>query len=284
MSDTHYTGLLRVQIKSASNLKDTDLAGKSDPYTVVSFEHTKEGAPKKQQTHVVNGTLNPVWNSDLYFLISDECKQFKVEIFDEDVGRDDKIGYVHILRKDEDVRYQLTGEPYYLENGKGGTIEVYTQEINLASGLGSRLTEKLSAINAYLAGKSRDNFVLLEVYVHGAEGLKSGLIDKSDPYAKLDFEHDPQKDSIHPHKLRTKTIENNANPVWEESFHFIVPWDLKTFKVEIFDEDVGKDDSLGHVNVSVAKVGTMKNREKLAISKKGSLTLSYALLPLGPLF
>jgi Ca2+-dependent lipid-binding protein len=284
MSDTHYTGLLRVFVKCANNLKDTDIGGKSDPYAVITFDHTKEGAPKKQKTHVINNNLNPVWNANLFFLVSDECKQFKVELFDEDIGKDDKLGHVHILRKDEDVRFQYTGDTYYLENGGGGTVEIWTQEINVSSGLGQRLSDKFNDINAYLAAKNRENFALLEVYLHGAEGLKSGLIDKSDPYAKLDFSQDPQKDQFHPHKLRTKTIDNNPSPVWEEVFHFLVPWDIKTFKIEIFDEDVGKDDSLGHVNVAVGKVGTMKNRDKLAVSKKGNLQLSYAVLPMKPLF
>jgi Ca2+-dependent lipid-binding protein len=276
--------LLRVHIKGAVNLKDTDLTGKSDPYAVITFDHTKEGAPKKQKTHVINNTLSPVWNTDLFFLVSDECKQFKVELFDEDIGRDDKLGFCHILRKEEDVRFQFTGDNYYLEQGGGATVEIWTQEIDVSSGLGSKLSQKLSDINAFLAAKKKENFALLEVYLHGAEGLKSGLIDKSDPYAKLDFSQDSQCDKIHPHKLRTKTIDNNPSPVWEEVFHFLVPWDLKTFKVEIFDEDVGSDDSLGHVNVAVGKVGTMKNRDKLAVSKKGNLQISYALIPMGPLF
>jgi len=284
MADKRYTGLLRVHIKSATGLKDTDLAGKSDPYAVVTFEHSKEGAPKKEKTHVINNTLSPVWNSDLFFLISDECKQFKVELFDEDIGRDDKLGYCHILRKDEDVRYQFTGDTYYLEKGGGGTVEIWTQEIDVTNGLGNRLGDRIGEISAFLNAKKRENFALLEVYLHGAEGLKSGLIDKSDPYAKIDFSNDPQADKIHPHKLRTKTIDNNPSPVWEEVFHFLVPWDLKTFKIEIMDEDVGRDDSLGHSSVAVGKVGTMKNRDKLAVSKKGNLMISYAVIPMKPLF
>jgi len=284
MSDHSYRSLLKVHIKSATGLKSGDLIGKGDPYAVVSFEHGKEGAPKKQQTHVIKDTVNPVWNTDLFFLISDECKQFKVEIFDEDVGRDDKLGYCHILRKDEDVRHNFTGDTYYLESGHGGTIEVWTQEISVAGGLGHKLSDRLGAIEKFLSSKQRAEYCLLEVYIHGAEGLKSGLIDKSDPYAKLDFSADPQHEKIYPHKLRTKTIDNNPSPVWEEVFHFIVPWDLKVLKVQIMDEDVGGDDDLGHCSIAIGKVGIMKNRDKLAVSKKGNLVLSYALVPMKPLF
>jgi Ca2+-dependent lipid-binding protein len=194
----------------------------------------------------------------MYFLVSEECKQLKVEIYDEDIGRDDKLGHCHILRKDEDERGKLSGDYYYLEDGKGASVEIWTQEMDLSNGLGRKLAERYQAVQQYVAGKNRDNVALLEAYLHNAEGLKSGLIDKSDPYAKFDFSNDTQKDRIHPHKLRTKTIENNPSPVWEEVFHFLVPYDLDTFKVEIMDEDVGIDDSLGHVNIAVASVGTVK--------------------------
>lgn len=282
MSDKKYTGLMRVLVKGAVNLKDTDMVGKSDPYAVISFEHSSEAAPRKQQTHVIKGTQNPVWDSEMYFLVSDECKAFKVELFDEDIGRDDKLGHCHILRKDEDVRYRLTGDNYYLEHGKGGTVEIWTQEIDLKSPI--NWNSKKAAIDAYLVAKKRDNFGFLEVSLHGAEGLKSGFIDKSDPYAKFDFSNDPQKDQIFPHKLRTRTIDNNPSPVWEETFHFLIPFDLKTFKVQIMDEDTVSDDSLGHVNIAVAKIGTIKAKDKQAVSKKGSLQLSYAIVPIRPLF
>jgi Ca2+-dependent lipid-binding protein len=156
--------------------------------------------------------------------------------------------------------------------------------LDLSKGLGHKFAERSAKIQEYLAAKKRDNFALLEAYVHSAEGLKSGMIDKSDPYAKFDFSNDPEKDHIYPHKLRTKTIEDNPSPVWEEVFHFIVPFELKTFKLEVMDDDVGKDDSLGHLNVAVGKVGTVKARDKMALNKKGALTLSYALVPLKPLF
>jgi Ca2+-dependent lipid-binding protein len=284
MSDKHYTALLRVHIKSASNLRDADIGGKSDPYVLLSFEHSSEAAPKSQQTHVIKDSLNPVWDTDLYFLVSDEFQQFKVQVYDEDTGRDNKLGHCHVLRRDEDVRGKLTGDNYYLEDGKGGTVEVYTQELDLKRGLGHVFAEKGKKIQEFIAGKRRDNYALLEAYVHSAENLKSGMIDKSDPYAKFDFSNDPDKEHIYPHKLRTRTIQDNPNPVWEEAFHFLVPFELKTFKLEVMDEDVGSDDSLGHLNVAVGKVGTVKARDKMALNKKGAVTLSYALVPLKPLF
>jgi len=278
-----FRSLLKIDIVQASNLKDTDGIGKGDPYAVVSFDE-HEAAPHKQQTHVVNDTLSPVWNSSLYFLCTDEFKSFKVEIMDEDVGRDDRIGHVNILRREQDVRYTRQGDVFYLENGKGGTVEVYVTEVDISNGIIPVVERRASHIADYIKAKSRDNSCLLGVFIHGAKGLKSGMIDKSDPYAKMDFTQDANKEHCHPESLKTKTIENNPSPAWNEAFHFIVPWDLETFKVEIYDEDVGGDDSLGHVNVVVKKVGDLKKNDRQAISKKGELELSYFRVPMGPFF
>jgi Ca2+-dependent lipid-binding protein len=279
----NFRSLLKIDIVSASNLKDTDGLGKGDPYVVVSFDE-QEAVPKKQQTHVVNNTLSPVWNTSLYFLATDDFKSFKVEVLDEDVGRDDKIGHVNILRRDADQRHTRQGDTFYLEGGKGGTIEVYITEIDISNGIVSHVESKASAINSYLAAKNRDNVALMGVFIHGAKGLKSGLVDKSDPYAKIDFSQDPNGEKVFPQSLKTKTIENNPSPVWNDAFHFIVPWDLTTFKVEIWDEDVGGDDSLGHSNVVVKKHGDLKKNDRLANSKKGEVEVSYFLVPIGPLF
>jgi len=278
-----FKSLLKIDIVQAAGLKDTDGIGKADPYVVVSFEE-HEAAPRKQQTHVIKDTLNPVWNSSLYFLANDEFKSFKVEVFDEDIGRDDKLGHANVLRREIEVRHTRQGDTFYLENGKGGTVEVYVTEVDISNGIIPVVERRTSHINEYLHAKNRDNMCLLGVFIHGAKGLKSGMIDKSDPYAKVDFSHDGSADHCHPKTLKTKTIDNNPSPVWNEAFHFIVPWDLETFKVEIFDEDVGGDDSLGHVNVVVRKVGELKKNDRQAVSKKGELELSYFRVPIGPLF
>eukprot|EP00475_Leptophrys_vorax_P042676 TRINITY_DN80502_c0_g1_i1.p1 TRINITY_DN80502_c0_g1~~TRINITY_DN80502_c0_g1_i1.p1 ORF type:complete len:285 (+),score=79.37 TRINITY_DN80502_c0_g1_i1:33-887(+) len=278
-----FRSILKIDVVQASNLKDTDGIGKGDPYVVVSFDD-HEAAPEKQKTHVINNTLNPVWNSSLYFLATDEFKSFRVEVFDEDIGRDDKVGHVNVLRRDVDARFTRQGDTFYLEHGNGGTIEVYITEIDISSGIIPVVERQASHINSYLAAKNRDNVALLGVFLHGAKGLKSGLIDKSDPYAKVDFSQDPNGEKVHPKSLKTRTIDNNPSPVWNEALHFIVPWDLTTLKIEVWDEDTGGDDSLGHSNIVIKKPGELKKNDRLAVSKKGELEVSYFLVPIGPLF
>jgi Ca2+-dependent lipid-binding protein len=282
--ENKYKSVLKVEVRSAKDLRDADLVGgKSDPYAVVSFSND-HAYPRKLKTHFLNNCTNPVWNSTMYFLVHDECKSFKVEVFDKDLLSDSSLGYVNLLRKDEDDRSKLAGDWFYLEKGKGGTIEIFTQEIALKEGLGEALAQRRGCLEDFLRSKEREDLALLEVRVHGAKGLKSGFIDKSDPYVRFDFSKDPCGDKVEPKKLRSRTIDNNPNPVWEEVFHFLVPYELRSFKIEVMDEDTVSDDSLGHSNVVIARMGEQRVHSRLAVSKKGELDVSYFLAPLKVLF
>eukprot|EP00475_Leptophrys_vorax_P005281 TRINITY_DN13207_c0_g1_i1.p1 TRINITY_DN13207_c0_g1~~TRINITY_DN13207_c0_g1_i1.p1 ORF type:complete len:794 (-),score=195.92 TRINITY_DN13207_c0_g1_i1:34-2415(-) len=272
-----YASILRVHIKNANGLRDVDLAGKSDPFVEVEFEE-KEGVPKEQKTHVIENNLNPVWNTDLFFLVEPTFTKFKVTVRDKGTLSDKKLGFAHILRKDEDVRHRATGDRYYLEDGRGATIEVWTQEISISAGLLNLVASKQIAIQNFLKAKKRENHVLLAVAVHGAKNLPSGLIDKSDPYAKIDFDR-----HAWPQSLKTPTIDNNPNPVWNTELQFLINSEVNSFKVDVYDDDPGKDKHLGSTSV-VFKVGELKSRNRLALGKKGEVELSYIATPLAPLF
>lgn len=77
----------------------------------------------------------------------------------------------------------------------------------------------------------------LSVTIVKANGLKNmEMIGKSDPYAVV---------YIRPlFKVKTKTIDNNLNPVWNETFELIAE-DKETQSVvlEVFDKDVASQDS-----------------------------------------
>merc|ERR1712096_446132 len=74
--------------------------------------------------------------------------------------------------------------------------------------------------------------------IHEARNLeKKGLIGKPDPYVFIKFGKET---------FTSKTIKNQYNPAWE----FNVKLDVKEIVenlvfLEVFDEDIGKDDSLG---------------------------------------
>ncbi|KAJ8534790.1 hypothetical protein K7X08_016518 [Anisodus acutangulus] len=79
----------------------------------------------------------------------------------------------------------------------------------------------------------------LTVTVMRAKNLKNQeMIGKSDPYVVL---------YIRPlFKFKTKTIDNNLYPVWDETFELIAEdKETQSLFVEVFDEDIGEDDRMG---------------------------------------
>lgn len=80
------------------------------------------------------------------------------------------------------------------------------------------------------------------------------LIGKSDPYATL---------YIRPlFKVKTKCIDNNLNPVWNETFDLIAEdKETQALIVEVFDQDVGQDERLGIARINLCDLEPEKLQE-----------------------
>ncbi|KAB1998822.1 hypothetical protein ERO13_D12G105700v2 [Gossypium hirsutum] len=95
----------------------------------------------------------------------------------------------------------------------------------------------------------------LTVTVVRANDLKNlEMIGKSDPYVVV---------HIRPRfKVKTKTIDNNLSPVWNETFELIAE-DRETqgLTVEVFDKDIGQDQRLGIAKVRLSELEPEKPKE-----------------------
>ncbi|GKV12965.1 hypothetical protein SLEP1_g24048 [Rubroshorea leprosula] len=83
----------------------------------------------------------------------------------------------------------------------------------------------------------------LTVTVVKANDLKNlEMIGKSDPYAVV---------YIRPlFKVKTKVIDNNLNPVWDQTFVLIAEdKETQSLTIEVFDQDIGQDKKLGIVKL-----------------------------------
>lgn len=81
-------GLLKVTIVRATDLKNMELIGKSDPYVVVHVRPLF-----KVKTKVVDNNLNPVWNQTFDIIAEDkETQSLTLEVFDKDIGQDKLLG------------------------------------------------------------------------------------------------------------------------------------------------------------------------------------------------
>ncbi|KFK26258.1 hypothetical protein AALP_AA8G223700 [Arabis alpina] len=117
----------------------------------------------------------------------------------------------------------------------------------------------------------------LIVTVMKATNLKNKeLIGKSDPYATIHI--------LPLFKYKTNAVENNLNPVWDETFELIVEnKQNQSLTVEVFDKDVGEDERLGVVKLPLSSLegGVTKEMElnllsslhTLKVKDRGTITL-----------
>ncbi|MEW5315853.1 MAG: hypothetical protein WDW38_007255 [Sanguina aurantia] len=83
-----YKGILRVQLKSATELRPADVTGASDPYAVLSV------GSSVGRSRVVNASLNPTWDEVFWLYVRDpESEMLKVRLWDSDfLKSDDDLG------------------------------------------------------------------------------------------------------------------------------------------------------------------------------------------------
>ncbi|KAL7121195.1 hypothetical protein ACP275_02G168400 [Erythranthe tilingii] len=95
----------------------------------------------------------------------------------------------------------------------------------------------------------------LAITITRANDLKNmELIGKSDPYVVL---------QIRPlFKVKTKVVENNLNPVWNQTFELIAE-DKETQSVifEVFDQDIGQDKRLGIAKLPLSELVAETSKE-----------------------
>ncbi|GLU00512.1 hypothetical protein SLE2022_178760 [Rubroshorea leprosula] len=81
-------GKLTVTVVKGNELKNMEMIGKSDPYAVVHIRPLF-----KVKTKVIDNNLNPVWNQTFELIAEDkETQSLTVEVFDQDIGQDKKLG------------------------------------------------------------------------------------------------------------------------------------------------------------------------------------------------
>jgi len=254
-----FTSVIKVDVKRATGLKDADFFGKTDPYVVIKFENN-ESFPQKSKTKVIKGNVNPNWGESFYFMVKDDCKSFTAEVFDKDPLKDDKIGQVTLEREhDINKKEQLKGGLLDLQHGKG-QLEILFKEFIILGGIEG--ADQLK----------RENLQLLKVQIHRASNLKSEFLDKTDAYARLAFTHLEGGHRVSGHHLRTKTVKDTRNPVWNQTLEVCIPAHLPSFRVEVFDDDMVKDDAIGYVDVDLNESQVRDQRYQLT---QGDIELSY---------
>jgi len=106
------------------------------------------------------------------------------------------------------------------------------------------------------------------ITIERAEGLKDmDRFTKSDPYVKLWFAGKSYK---------TKVINNDRSPVWNETFQFQVRSGAnQSIQLKLMDSDVGLDDTIGEATVGGIDLPDYSGQEKqikVNVQRRGQIT------------
>ncbi|KAB1204648.1 Synaptotagmin-4 [Morella rubra] len=299
-------GTLEVKLVQAKDLTNKDIVGKSDPYSVVFVRPLRD---RMKTSRTINNQLNPVWNEHFEFIVEDASTQhLTVRVFDDEgiqasefigcaqvplkdlqpgkvkdiwlklvkdleVQRDTKYrGQVHLellycpfgmessFKNPFDPEYALTSlEKRALERGADGTG---------VGNLGKTTTQKKS--NVIMRG-------VLSVTAVAAEDLPAvDLMGKADPFVVLTMKKSETK-------ARTRVLNSNLNPVWNQTFDFVVEDVLHDMLIaEVWDHDTFGKDKIGRVILTLTRVvveGEFQDSFPLEGAKSGKLHLHLKWTP-----
>lgn len=251
--------VLTVAVIGATGLRNTDRGffrrrgDCSDPYVVVS------AGGRKLRTPTIDNELNPVWNSQWFSFTMGDADQFlDLDVYDSDLLTfDDVLGKARVDVKALDAGKWLeqkeslgpgNGEIEFkvrLERQRQTRLQKAERE---RQKLEAQQAEELRAAKAKAEEGAGD---ILTVSVLRAAGLRNtdrGLFrrsgDCSDPYAVV---------SVGGRKLRTKTIDNCLDPVWNsEEYSFALAAAESSLQIQVFDADLlTSDELLGEASVDV---------------------------------
>jgi Ca2+-dependent lipid-binding protein len=228
------TGIARFVVEQAKDLDGTkSLIGQLNPYAVLLLNGKEVGVSQK-----LSRTNNPIWTDANKELLITNRKTAKLGIVlkdDRSVATDPIIG-TYQIKLDDMMELSAKGQEWYnLAGDKSGRVKMSLQWRPVAlkgATLGSGYVTPIGVIRLHL---------------QNARDLRNvETVGKSDPYARVLLS------GIQ--KGRTVTWKNNLNPDWDEVIYVPVHTPREKITVEVMDEEnVGKDRSLGHFEVSVGE-------------------------------
>merc|ERR1711936_1363572 len=301
-------GQISITVYKARDIEKKGMFGKADPYVTIMLDIQKATSATVKDDH------NPEWNFTTTFDVDKNTTQMMtIAVFDEDLGKDDSLGSTSLDIAVVQTNIKLMNQWVPLENCKSGEILLSAEFIPSSMVEQHKepaqvtIVEKIKETGQVVDMKPKPRIeednpqskiskpdvqatqlsiktseVPVEVgqliiSVHKAKDIeKKGMFGKADPYVKL---------TLGQQTTKSETVKNNHNPEWDFKSTFDV--DQNTADqviIEVFDDDFGKDDSLGNTSLDVKSV--QKNKKllnqwiPLENCKSGEILLSAEFLPL----
>ncbi|KAJ6331904.1 hypothetical protein OIU76_010308 [Salix suchowensis] len=292
-------GILEVKLVQAKALTNKDLVGKSDPFAKLYIRPLPD---RTKTSKIINNDLNPIWNEHFEFVVEDATTQhLVVKIYDDEgIQAAELLGCAQVklsdlepgkvkdlwlklvkdleVQRDNKNRGQVHLEllycPFGMENGRGNpfasSFSMTSLEKVLKSGANSM---EITGNGNEVTQKRREVIVrgVLSVTVISAEDLPVvDLMGKADPFVTLTMKKSEMRN-------KTRVVNNNLNPVWNQTFDFVVEDGLHDMLiVEVWDHDTFGKDYMGRCILTLTRVileGEYKDRFQLDEAKSGGLNL-----------
>merc|ERR1712106_867624 len=255
--------------------------GKADPYVKMTLEN------QKAKSKTIKNNYNPEWNFTANFEITNETTEgITIEVFDEDIGKDDSLGsmildlsavqeYQQFVNQwiplgkcksgevmlsaefvpltnlqTDDIVANVISEPIKeAEKESAQEISLIPKEMIVETVQDERTSEQVietTAATVCQPQKSLEAGQVVIIVYKAKEIEKKGMFGKADPYVKITLEKQEAKSA---------TVKNNHNPEWNFKATFDVDQNTKEgINIAVFDDDFGKDDSLGSTLLDISKV------------------------------
>ncbi|CAI2347649.1 unnamed protein product [Caenorhabditis sp. 36 PRJEB53466] len=232
-------GVVRLKIIEAKNLENRDISfikkGKSDPYAELQV-----GA-QFFKTRTIDDELNPIWNEHFEAVVDQaDGQKLRIELFDEDQGRDEELGRLCVDLKLVQARGTID-KWYPLEGCKHGDLHIKATWMNLSTEL--KHLEKQEWEAEWGQADKPIHSALLMVYIDSVADL---------PYPKSKLEPSPFVEvSLGKETQRTAVKVKTVNPLFQSKFMFFVRHlDGQELKFEAVDD--GTRRSLGSLSIPLA--------------------------------
>ena len=257
-------GILTLTVHKARKLEKKGMFGKADPYALITL------GKLKAKTKTINNNQNPEWEFETKFNVDSESpSQIIIDIFDEDTGKDDILGSATINLNDVIQQRSILNTWYTLEKCKSG-------EVLLSMLYTSSSPSRSVSIKSLDSYKSNKFSGMLSVSILKARKLeKSGLFGKVDPYVLL---------KLGEIKRMSKPVKNNHDPEWNFNTKYVINENTAdVLNLEVYDDDLGKDDLLGTATIELKQVlenhNMPENWVQLQNCKTGEVLLSASFTP-----
>lgn len=220
---------LDIYLARGQNLIKAD-ANASDPYVI--FYLKSEGKEKGVKSRVIQNDLNPVWDQHLALTAPRQDDSLVIEMWDEDIARDDSLmdplecPISSITREtplDFDKDIEKKGKP-------AGHLEFHVHCVNNPGEVytPSATPKQVQASDVYL-----------DVHAIKANNLLKLDANASDPYLLFYFKNSGKESGV-----KTNVQKNTCDPIWDQHLALHTPEISDTLVVEMWDEDISKDDPM----------------------------------------